>query len=131
MNDRDVISDAQWARIEPLLPSAAGRRGGRYRDHRVVVEGIVWRYRTGSPWRDLPQRYGPWQTVWKRHATWSRDGTWARLLTAVQAQADAVGELDWLVGVDSTLVRVHHHAAGARDVRGGGVESQPSLRRTG
>ena len=88
----------------------------------MVVEAIVWRLRTGSPWRELPERFGPWQTAWKRHATWSRDGTWQRLLTALQAQADAAGDLDWLVGVDATLVRVHQHAAGAR--RGGSVESQ-------
>lgn len=90
----------------------------------MVVEGIVWKYRTGSPWRDLPERFGPWQTAWKRHAVWSGDGTWQRVVTAVQADADAAGELDWLVGVDATLVRVHQHAAGARAVRGGWVESQ-------
>jgi len=63
MNDRDVISDATWDRIAPLLPSDKHRRGRRFRDHRVVVSAIVWKYRTGSPWRDLPQRFGPWQTA--------------------------------------------------------------------
>ena len=93
-----------------------------------MIEGIAWKFRTGSPWRELPERFGPWQTAWKRHTTWSRDGTWQRVVTAVQAQADAAGELDWLVGVDSTLVRVHPHAARARPVgvKGGGVESQGS-----
>jgi transposase len=124
MDDRDVISDAAWARIGPLLPSDAGRRGRRFRDHRLVVEAIVWKYRTGSPWRDLPRRFGPWQTAWKRHATWSGDGTWERVVTAVQADADAAGALDWLVGVDSTLVRAHQHAGGAHRVKGGRVESQ-------
>jgi transposase len=114
MSDRDVINDEAWAFIEPLLPSSTGRRGGQWRDHRQVMEGIAWRYRTGSPWRDLPARFGPWQTAWKRHNRWSADGTWQRLVTAAQAHADAVGDLDWLVAVDSTIVRAHQHAAGAR-----------------
>ncbi len=132
MADRDVISDAQWERIAPLLPTDAGKRGGRYRDHRLVVAAIVWKFRTGSPWQDLPEGFGPWQTAWKRHATWSRDGTWQRLVTALQVEADAAGEVDWLVGVDSTIVRAHQHAAGPRGGRGDGVELQESgLRRAG
>jgi putative transposase len=112
MSDRDVISDEAWAFIAPLLPSSAGRRGGQWRDHRQVVEGIAWRFRTGSPWRDLPARFGPWQTVWKRHNRWSADGTYARLVAAAQARADAAGELDWLVAVD------WHDRAGASARRG-------------
>jgi transposase len=112
-----VLSDGVWARIEPLLPSTRGRRGGRWRDHRQVIEAVAWRYRTGSPWRDLPAEFGPFQTVWKRHDRWSRDGTWQRLVAAVQADADAAGDLDWLVSVDSTVVRAHQHAAGARRPR--------------
>jgi putative transposase len=100
MSDRDVISDEAWAFIAPLLPSSVGRRGGQWRDHRQVMEGIAWRYRTGSPWRNLPARFGPWQTVWKRHNRWSADGTWGRLVTAARAHADATGDLDWLVAVD-------------------------------
>ena len=65
-------------------------------------------------WRDLPAEFGPWQTVWKRLARWSADGTWERLLQAVQADADAAGELDWVSSVDSTNTRAHQHAAGAR-----------------
>ena len=60
-----VLSDEMWARIEPLLPSSKGVRGGRGREHRMVFEGIVWRYRTGSPWRDVPEWFGPWQTLWE------------------------------------------------------------------
>jgi transposase len=114
MSRTAVLSDADWARIEPLLPSSDGCVGRPVRDHRQVVEGIVYRYRTGIAWRDLPREFGPWQTVWKRHARFSRDGTWDRLLTRLQAQADAAGELDWRVSVDSTVVRVHQHGATAR-----------------
>jgi transposase len=123
MNDRRVISDEAWAIIAPLLPSTKGKRGGQYHDHRRVVEGIVYRFRTGCPWRDVPRAFGPWQTLWKRHAAWSADGTWARVLGELQARADVLGELDWAVAVDSSVVRAHQHAAGARR-RGGWVEPQ-------
>ncbi len=65
-------------------------------------------------WRDLPERFGPWKTVYDRHRLWSADGTWERLLQLVQAAADAAGEIDWDISVDSTVVRAHQHAAGAR-----------------
>ena len=104
--------------MEPLLPSSAGRRGGRWRDHRQVIEAIAWKYRTGSPWREVPESFGPWQTAYERLTRWSSDGTWAKLLARAQADADAAGELDWLVAADSTLVRVHQHGASARRVGG-------------
>ncbi len=79
-----------------------------------MVEGIIYRYRTGIPWRDLPAEFGPWQTVWKRHRRYSLDGTWDRLLTKLLTDADAAGEIDWQVSVDSTIARVHQHGATAR-----------------
>ena len=75
------ISDAAWSVIEPLLPPV-GRARGRWRDHRQVMEGIVFKFRTGVPWRDLPERFGPWQTVHGRFARWAADGTFDRLLAA-------------------------------------------------
>ncbi len=75
---------------------------------------MIYRLRTGVPWRDLPAEFGPWQTVWKRHARFSRDGTWDAVLTRRLAEADAAGELDWAVSVDSTIVRAHQHSATAR-----------------
>jgi transposase len=124
MSYRRVISDETWAIIEPLLPSTQGRGGGRYHDHRPIVEGIAYRFRTGCPWRDVPVEFGAWQTLWKRHNKWSGDGTWQRVLAALQGQADEAGELDWVVAVDSTVVRAHQHAAGARHHHhtGGGAE---------
>ena len=112
MSRDQVLTDAQWARVEPLLPSSEGRRSRPFRDHRQVLEGIVFRYRTGCPWRDVPDRFGPWQTVWKHQARFSRDGTWDRVLTELLADADAAGDLDWRVSVDSTVCRVHQHGAG-------------------
>jgi transposase len=81
-------------------------------DMRKTVEGIAWRYRTGAPWRDIPERFGKWNSIYQRFSGWSADGTWERLLTALQAGSDR-DEDEWVVSVDSTVVRAHHHAAGA------------------
>lgn len=91
---RGDLTEAEWRRLEPLLPTG-NNRCGRWRDHRQVVNGILHRVRTGVQWRDA-------------------DGTWERLLQQVQAAADAAGEIDWDISVDSTIVRAHQHAAGAR-----------------
>jgi transposase len=114
--------------MAPLLPSSAGRRGGRWRDHRQVIEAIAWKYRTGPPWRELPERFGPWQTAYERLIRWSTDGTWAKLLARAQADVDAAGELDWLVAVDSTIVRIHQRGVSARRV-GGNAATAPAAAR--
>ena len=126
------MTDMEWERLQPFLPVSNGRCG-RWRNHRQVIDGILHRVRTGVQWRDLPERYGPWKTVYERHRLWSADGTWERLLQEVQAAVDAAGEIDWDIAVDSTVVRAHQHAAGARTVAppalaaskgGGDVEHQ-------
>ncbi|MEU7835092.1 MULTISPECIES: IS5 family transposase [unclassified Nonomuraea] len=104
--------DAEWEWLRPLLPEG-GQRGGRWNDRRQTINGVLYRARTGLPWRDFPQRFGPWITVYKRHRRWSADGTWQMLLTAIQAGQDAEGRLDGDIAVDSTMVRAHQHAAGA------------------
>ena len=111
-----VISDEFWAVVEPLMPSDVGKRGRRFADHRLILEGIAWRFRTGAPWRDLPADFGPWQTVWKRHHRFSFDGTYQRILDAVRddwADAELDEDVQRLLSVDSTVVRAHQHAAGA------------------
>lgn len=114
---RHDLTDEQWALLEPLLPVDA-RQGRRWADHRLVIDGVFHRVRSGCPWRDLPERFGAYQTVYNRHRRWSGDGTWERILAALQAGADVQAGLDgedsWLVAVDSTVVRAHQHAAGAR-----------------
>lgn len=110
MSRTAVLTDADWARIEPLMPSSDGQRGRPFRDHRQVIEGIFYRLRTGIAWRDLPESFGPWQTVWKRHRRFSADGTWDKIHARLVAEADAAGELDWQVSVDSTVNRAHQHA---------------------
>ncbi len=110
-----VFSDEEWARIEPLLPSNEGRKGHPFGEHRKVVEGIAYRYRTGIPWRDLPrEEYGPWQTVWKRHRRYAADGTWDRVLAQILAEADAQGKIEWGVSVDATIARAHQHATNTK-----------------
>lgn len=99
-----------------LLPEA-GQRGGRWNDHRITINGVLYRARTGLPWRDLLERFGPWITVYKRHRRWLADGTWERLLTAVRAAEDAAGRVDWGISVDSTTARAHQHAVGASRAR--------------
>lgn len=86
-----------------------------------MVEGIIYRYRTGIPWRDLPEVFGPWQTVWKRHNRYAHDCTWDLILAALIAEADTRGIVDWTVSVDSTINRAHQHATNtARDTGGPG-----------
>lgn len=104
------LTDRLWDRIRPLLPSGTGRRGRPWADHRCVVEAIVYRYRTGIPWRNLPAVFGSWKTVWARHRRWAADGTWDRVLGVLLARADDDGLIDWRVTVDSTITRAHQHA---------------------
>ncbi|MDV5143978.1 IS5 family transposase [Streptomyces sp. SBC-4] len=99
------LTDAQWARIEPLLPDRTPRRGGRWRDHREVIDAIAWKFQTGSQWVHLPEKYGNWRGVYNRLRMWAIDGTWGRVFTALVAQADADEDLNWAVSVDSTIVR--------------------------
>lgn len=111
---RGDLTNAEWERLESFLPRG-GARGGRWSDHRRVINGVLYRVRTGVQWRDLPERFGPWETVYKRHRRWSADGTWQMLLSKVQAAEDAAGRIDWKASVDSTAVRAHQHAAGREE----------------
>jgi transposase len=112
---RDLLTDEAWAQLAALLPPQKPRTGRPAKDHRTVVEGILWTLRTGAPWRDLPERYGRWHTVASRFYRWQAVGIWAGVLSALQRRADVAGALDWGTHyVDGTVVRAHQHAAGAR-----------------
>jgi transposase len=109
------LTDAQWERLRPLLPPQKPRTGRPGNDHRIIVNGVLWILRTGSPWRTLPERYGSWKTVSSRFYRWQKAGVWEHVLSALQQTADAEGRLDWTLHfVDSTVVRAHQHAAGAK-----------------
>ena len=113
---RHELTDAQWPRLAAVLPPPKPPKAGKPNlDHRPIVNGILWRVRTGAPWRDLPERYGKWQTVYSRFRRWRLSGVWDRALVALQTEAQTVGEIDWsLHFVDGTTVRAHQHAAGAK-----------------
>jgi transposase len=113
--NRGELTTIQWERLQPLLPPQKPKTGRPAHDHRTIINGILWMLRTGAPWRDLPERYGPWRTVASRFYRWQRAGIWSQLLAAVQAQADAAGQLNWdLHDIDGTMIRAHQHAAGAK-----------------
>ena len=115
MHDRHDLTDVEWARLEPLLPDRTPRRGGRWCDHRQMINGVLWRTRTGAPWRDVPSSYGNWKGIYSRHRRWSGDGTWELILDRLQTGCDRADDgSQWTVGVGSSVVRAHQHAAGAR-----------------
>lgn len=115
---RYELTDEQWSQLAPLLPPQRPRTGRPSLDHRTVLNGILWIKRSGSPWRDLPERYGNWKTVSSRFYRWQQQGIWAELLARVQERADSAGEVDWEVQmIDSTVIRAHQSAAGAKKAK--------------
>ena len=111
---RHELTDREWERRAPLLPPSS-RRGRPRKDDRRIINGFLWLSRTGAPWRDLPEHYGPWRTVATRFDRWTASGLWQRILAALHRIADAAGKIDWSRHmVDSTIIRAHQHAAGAK-----------------
>ena len=118
------MTDNQWERLEPLLPPQKPQRGRPNADHRRIINAILWIDRTASPWRDLPEKYGPWRTVASRFYRWQKAEVWDQVLKALQSHKDAEGELDWEVHyLDSTIVRAHQLASGAK----GGDQKEQAL----
>ncbi len=115
--DRLVLNDEQWARISGLIIGRPDQRGSTGRDNRMFVEGVLWIVRTGSPWRDLPEAFGDGNTVFRRFSRWSRKGVWQRIFAAMSDDPD----FEYLI-IDSTIVRAHQHASGAK----GGLRVRPS-----
>lgn len=112
---RNELTDAEWALLEPLLPQRQGQRGRPAKDHRLILNALLWLARTGAPWRDLPDYYGSWKTVYSRFRRWQLQGVWQQLLQELLRIAHNRGELDWQFhSLDSTIVRLHQHGAGAR-----------------
>lgn len=123
--ERGDLTDKQWERLQPLLPPRKPKTGRPNEDHRRIINGILWIDRTGAPWRDLPERYGPWRTVASRFYRWRESGVWRSILGALRQGADAAGEVGWDTHyVDSTTVRAHQHAAGAKRGSPGGRSSR-------
>lgn len=107
--DRLMLRDEQWERIAPHIIGDERSRGTSGRDNRMFVEGVLWVARTGSPWRDLPEVFGAWNSVFRRFSRWSAKGVWDRAFAAMADDPD----FEYLI-IDSTIVRAHQHAAGAK-----------------
>ena len=112
MRRRYELSDEEWERIQDLLPGKASDPGVTAKDNRLFLNAVAWIARSGAPWRDLPERYGNWNSVYKRFSDWSNKGTWVKIFEALQDP-----DFDWLM-LDSTIVRAHQHAAGQKKGRG-------------
>ena len=109
------LTNEQWARLKPLLPPQKPWTGRTNLPHRRIINGILWVLRTGAPWEELPRRYGKHKTVSSRYYRWCKSGVWDRVFAELQAQAESDGNLDWTLHfVDSTIIRAHQHAAGAK-----------------
>ena len=111
MGHRHAIADADWERIKDLLPGRPGQTGWVAKDNRLFIDAVLWIAKTGAPWPDLPERFGKWNSVWKRFDRWARKGTWAAVFAALQDP-----DLEWLI-LDSSVVRAHPCAAGAKKKR--------------
>jgi putative transposase len=107
--DRLLLNDAQWDRMSGLIIGRPDQRGSTGRDNRMFVEGVLWIVRTGSPWRDLPEAFGEWNSVFRRFSRWSEKGVWRRMFEAMSDDPD----FEYLI-VDSTIIRAHQHASGAQ-----------------
>jgi len=106
---RYEIKDYEWVRLEPLLPGKVGDVGRSAADNRLFINAVLWVARSGAPWRDLPERFGNWNSVYQRFRRWSKKGVWQQVFEALQEP-----DLDWLL-LDSTTVRAHQHAAGQKN----------------
>ena len=109
MSRRYALRNDQWERIRDLLPGRAGHVGVTAKDNRLFVEAVLYRYRAGIPWRDLPERFGDFRVIHLRHSRWSRSGVWQRVFEALSQEADNEYAM-----IDSTIVRAHQHSAGAK-----------------
>lgn len=115
---RYALRDDQWERLKDLLPGREGSVGVTAKDNRLFVEAVLYRYRAGIPWRDLPERFGDFRVVHTRFSRWSKTGVWERVFQALAEDADNEYAM-----IDSTIVRAHQHSAGAK----GGSQNQKRL----
>ena len=105
---RHAIRDEDWDRIKDLLPGKKGDPGVTARDNRLFIDAVLWIAKTGAPWRDVPERFGLWDSVWKRFSRWAHNGIWRKLFGIFQDE-----DLEWLI-LDRTAIRAHPHAVGAK-----------------
>jgi len=123
---RHELTDEQWDVIEPLLPKRTATTGRKPKDPRQMLNGILWILRTGAPWRDLPERFGPWKTVYDYDRNWRNDGTFDRIVQELQIRLDQEGRIDWdLWCIDGSSVRASRAAAGAGKKASNNISTNP------
>jgi len=110
---RTFLNEAMWAKLAPMLPPERGKTGRPSKDHRTMIEAILWKHRTGAPWRDLPGEFGSWNSVFTRFNRWSKAGLWQSILEILRGE----GDTEWVM-IDATIIRAHQHAAGAVKKKG-------------
>ncbi len=114
---RSSLTEEMWEKLAALLPPEKGETGRPYNSHRPWIEAILWKHRTGAPWRDLPEEFGSWKSIYCRFNRWSKAGVWQAVLEVLRGDADT----EWLM-IDSTVIRAHQHSAGAER---GGSKTKP------
>ena len=113
--NRGDLTNKQWEQLGPVLPPQKPHTGRPALDHRQVMNGVLWVLRTGAPWRDMPERYGKWTTVYSRFQRWRKQGVWDRILSELQTMKSRDKQIDWEIHmIDGSVVRAHQHAAGAK-----------------
>ena len=117
MPPRHAIKDADWERIKDHLPGQPGQHGKAAKNNRLFIDAVLWIAKTGAPWRDLPEYFGNWNSVWRRLDRWANKGVWQRVFAILQDP-----DLEWVI-LDSTTIRAHPHAAGAKK---SGWQREPS-----
>lgn len=126
MSKRYELTDEQWQAVEPILPPRTATTGRKPQNPRRMLNGIVWILRSGSPWRDVPERYGPRQTVYDYYRNWRNDGTFGRILSALQIRLDREGRIDWdLWCIDGSSVRAARAAGGAAKKVSSSIRKSP------
>jgi transposase len=127
---RHQLTDEQWALVEPHVPRSKARTGRPASDPRRMLDGVFWVLHTGAPWRDLPERFGPWQTVYDHFRNWRKAGVFAAIIEALQLKLDKDGYIDWdLWCVDGAHVRASRAAAGADKKVSGDTKTNPRTTR--
>ena len=124
MPPRHAIKDADWERIKDLLPGQPGQHGKVAKNNRLFIDAVLWIAKTGAPWRDLPEYFGNWNSVWRRLDRWANKGVWQRVFTILQDP-----DLEWVI-LDSTAIRAHPHAAGIKKADGSGSPADQALGRS-
>ena len=113
--NRGDLTNEQWEQLKPVLPPQKPHTGRPALEHRAVLNGILWVLRTGAPWRDLPDRYGKWTTIYSRFQRWRKQGVWDRILAELQTIKSRDKQIDWEIHlIDGSVVRAHQHASGAK-----------------